>query len=39
MSIASPGPKPVRALKLVELGSGRRHWVNTEKASDLRCWL
>lgn len=25
MSMARPGPKPVRALKLVELGRGRRH--------------
>lgn len=37
VSRASPGPKPVRVLKLVEFGRGRRHWVKTEKARDLRC--
>lgn len=37
MSMARPGPKPVRALMLVLLGRGRLHWVNTEKARDLRC--
>lgn len=37
VSMARPGPKPVRDFTLVEEGSGRLHWAKTEKANDLRC--
>lgn len=39
VSMAKPGPKPVNVFTLVDVGSGRRHWVKAEKARDFKCWV
>lgn len=39
ISIAKPGPNPVNVFTLVDVGSGLRHCVKAENASDFRCWV